>query len=496
MNSKRHDMDYLKAVNKFVLIVTLIIDFFIVVGYMAAFLGGTYALSKLILVFALMIVGAIISIIACIKSPENFNYIAMICFSVLYIDALFTAGNDHMFLLMFPVFMLYMLYFDYKFIVISALICGLANVIDQAVIIAVLHHFRSGQDLEVPIILLRMGSVIIYLCALLGATKRANANNESKIDSAKSAQHKSEELANAVIPIVKSVSDNAAQVTESMDSLNANVDATAELLNDILTYNNRNTESIDMQLGKTNEIQNKIQNTKEESDKMMSLSDKSSEAVNGGKEVIEQLIKQSEETKEANAKVVGSVEALIANAESVAEMTSQISNISSQTNLLALNASIESARAGEAGKGFAVVAEEIRKLADETRMLTESIQTIVADLHANAANAKTTVDEVVATAEKENENINNAKEQFDAIGSHMEELNGSVSFINNSIDDILKSNNAIAEGISQISEDSQLVLERTTDAVKLGEDCKENAEIAKNRIDVLTDTVHSADRYL
>ena len=35
-----------------------------------------------------------------------------------------------------------------------------------------------------------------------------------------------------------------------------------------------------------------------------------------------------------------------------------------------------------------------------------------------------------------------------------------------------------------------------TDAVKLGEDCKENAEIAKNRIDVLTDTVHSADRYL
>lgn len=496
MNTNKHDMGYLKTVNKFVLTVTLIIDFFIVVGYVAAFAAGTYKLSLMILVFALMISGAVISIITCVKAPERFNYVAMICFSVLYIDALFTAGNDHMFLLMFPVFMLYMLYFDQKFIVISALICGLANVIDQVYIIAVLHNFRSGQPIEVPIILLRMGSVIIYLCALLGATKRANANNESKLAVIKGEQQKSEELVNAVVPIVKSVSENAIDVNESMDALNSNVDATAELLNDILTYNNRNTDNIEKQLGMTNEIQNKIQNTKEQSDKMVELAEQSEDAVKGGKKVMEQLIEQAEETNKANAKVVSSVEALIANAENVAEITSQISNISSQTNLLALNASIESARAGEAGKGFAVVAEEIRKLADETRMLTESIQNIVADLHNNAANAKTTVDEVVETAKKERENISNAEEQFGAIGAHMKELNGSVSYIYSSIEDILQSNNIIADSIEQLSADGQLVLERTTDAVKFGESCKENAEIAKSKMDNLTETVHSADQYL
>lgn len=62
--------------------------------------------------------------------------------------------------------------------------------------------------------------------------------------------------------------------------------------------------------------------------------------------------------------------------DQVNELTNEILSISSQTNLLALNASIEAARAGEAGKGFAVVAEEIRQLADSSRMTANRIQEI------------------------------------------------------------------------------------------------------------------------
>ncbi|TAJ15551.1 methyl-accepting chemotaxis protein [Marinilabiliaceae bacterium JC017] len=55
------------------------------------------------------------------------------------------------------------------------------------------------------------------------------------------------------------------------------------------------------------------------------------------------------------------------------EEIQRITDISDEINILSLNASIEAARAGEMGKGFNVVAHHVRKLAGNTKKLSDNI---------------------------------------------------------------------------------------------------------------------------
>jgi hypothetical protein len=63
----------------------------------------------------------------------------------------------------------------------------------------------------------------------------------------------------------------------------------------------------------------------------------------------------------------------------IRKAVSQIIGIAEKTHMLSLNASIEAAKAGVAGKGFAVVAQEIRKLADLTRTVSDNVSAVIRD---------------------------------------------------------------------------------------------------------------------
>lgn len=65
------------------------------------------------------------------------------------------------------------------------------------------------------------------------------------------------------------------------------------------------------------------------------------------------------------------------NASETTSIISAMQNVASQTNVLGINASIEAARAGHLGKGFAVVSEEVRKLAQDSKVSADQIESKV-----------------------------------------------------------------------------------------------------------------------
>jgi len=78
--------------------------------------------------------------------------------------------------------------------------------------------------------------------------------------------------------------------------------------------------------------------------------------------------------------ILGQISELNDVSDRISTMVEVIRRIAGQTNLLSLNATIEAARAGEAGRSFAVVAGEVRKLAEDCRAATTSVDAIVTEI--------------------------------------------------------------------------------------------------------------------
>lgn len=151
-------------------------------------------------------------------------------------------------------------------------------------------------------------------------------------------------------------------------------------------------------------------------------------------------------------------------AQEIGEVIETITEISEQVNLLALNATIEAARAGEAGKGFAVVANEIKDLARQTAAATGEIKSRIEGIQNSTAGTVTEIGHITRVVNEVNEIVSTIATAVEQQSVTTNEIAGNVAQAAQGIEEV---NLNVAQSSSVSSEISRDIAEVTQAAAEI-----------------------------
>lgn len=254
----------------------------------------------------------------------------------------------------------------------------------------------------------------------------------------------------------------------------------------------------------TQEMNASIHNIESEVDEVARKAEHGENIVKEIKKRAEQLQQEALESQKNTMSIFESTNENLRNSikksnaiEEIKALSQSILHITSQTNMLALNASIESARAGEAGKGFAVVAHEIGNLAINSKEAATQIENITTEVseavQALVKDAATLLDYVehtvihdygvlVHTGEQYYTDANTVNEMVTEIKRISDQLQTSIHYVKQAIQEVTAASNQGAEGASVISEESASIVTQAEEVVKQTKANKESVDVLNEMV--------------
>lgn len=231
-------------------------------------------------------------------------------------------------------------------------------------------------------------------------------------------------------------SETSEAITSSAQEVSS---ATAIQLQAIL----QNTEAVDqMAIG--------IQRVASSSFDVSEATTKTEQEAVQGNQSVNIVVKQMDSIYQSVQKSSNVVSLLANRSKEIGEISSMITSISDQTNLLALNAAIESARAGEHGKGFAVVAEEVRKLAEQSKISADKISSLISEIQVNTDEAVQVMSASAQDVQEGTKLVNHAGEMFNNILLSIEKVSEQMHDVSSSSEQLSASTEEVSAASAEM----------------------------------------------
>ena len=307
-----------------------------------------------------------------------------------------------------------------------------------------------------------------------------------------------ETLQQALLNIIRKISQSSEQITKAADDLGVTANETNSTMKQVECA----VSSI------TGNISEQAQSTKSTTDNIVLMGEQigitSSEVtlLNQNADLMRRSSEQATTTiqqlRQINTEVENSIETInrqihLTNdsAQKIRAATEIIASIADETNLLSLNASIEAARSGESGRGFAVVAAQIQKLAEQSNNSSRAIEKITNDLINNSAETVAIMSNVHEIISSQSQNMIETEqivaEVMSGIGTSLErieQIESSTVMLENSRNRIVQA----VEGLSEIAQQNAASTQETcAQTVEVSNTFAEIEGSAKQLMDIAED---------